>query len=184
MRGPRHHQLGNAVRRRKFRVVIEESARHVVQRPVESRIRGLGGRRFGRGLRDLGPDNLVRMLKLLTMSSADFLDEWFESGLLKAPMSVSGIIGTMLGVRTPGKRGYAQFHVDLDASRQAAQAAGVGVWNVDSIAQLHLESLDVFLGEVSQWSGGRDAIADEEIFVDRANSFDFVSSVDWASTPG
>ncbi len=40
--------------------------------------------------------------KLMTMSSVDFLDEWFESEILKAPMSVSGIIGTFLGVRSPG----------------------------------------------------------------------------------
>jgi phytoene dehydrogenase-like protein len=40
--------------------------------------------------------------KLLTMSSADFLDLWFESDILKGPMSVSGIIGTFLGVRSPG----------------------------------------------------------------------------------
>jgi phytoene dehydrogenase-like protein len=36
------------------------------------------------------------------MSAADFLDMWFESDVLKAPMSVSGIIGTFLGVRSPG----------------------------------------------------------------------------------
>ena len=40
--------------------------------------------------------------KLVTMSAADFLDEFFESDVLKAPMSVSGIIGTFLGVRSPG----------------------------------------------------------------------------------
>ena len=36
------------------------------------------------------------------MSAVDFLDEWFECEELKAPMSVSGIIGTFLGVRSPG----------------------------------------------------------------------------------
>ena len=41
-------------------------------------------------------------MKLLTMSAVDFLDEWFESPELKAPMAVSGIIGTFLGVRSPG----------------------------------------------------------------------------------
>jgi phytoene dehydrogenase-like protein len=39
---------------------------------------------------------------MLTMSAVDFLDMWFESPVLKSPMSVSGIIGTMLGVRSPG----------------------------------------------------------------------------------
>ncbi|MGB3562018.1 MAG: NAD(P)/FAD-dependent oxidoreductase, partial [Thermoanaerobaculia bacterium] len=40
--------------------------------------------------------------KLMTMSAVDFLDRWFESDVLKAPMSCSGIIGTFLGVRSPG----------------------------------------------------------------------------------
>jgi len=38
----------------------------------------------------------------VTMSALDFLDQWFESDVLKAPMSVSGIIGTFQGVRSPG----------------------------------------------------------------------------------
>jgi phytoene dehydrogenase-like protein len=40
--------------------------------------------------------------KLLTMSSADYLDTWFEAEALKATKSASGIIGTMLGPRSPG----------------------------------------------------------------------------------
>jgi phytoene dehydrogenase-like protein len=42
------------------------------------------------------------MTKLMTMSSADFLDEWFETEVLKATMSASGIIGTFMGPRSPG----------------------------------------------------------------------------------
>jgi phytoene dehydrogenase-like protein len=38
----------------------------------------------------------------MTMSSADFLDEWFETDVLKATMSASGIIGTFMGPRSPG----------------------------------------------------------------------------------
>jgi phytoene dehydrogenase-like protein len=41
-------------------------------------------------------------LQLLTMSAADFLDQWFETDVLKATMGASGIIGTFLGVRSPG----------------------------------------------------------------------------------
>jgi len=39
---------------------------------------------------------------LMTMSAVDFLDRWFETDVLKATMSASGIIGTFLGVRSPG----------------------------------------------------------------------------------
>src|SRR5439155_24489342 len=41
-------------------------------------------------------------LQLMTMSAADFLDQWFETDVLKATMAASGIIGTFLGVRSPG----------------------------------------------------------------------------------
>jgi phytoene dehydrogenase-like protein len=41
-------------------------------------------------------------LQLLTMSAVDFLDQWFETDPLKATMAASGIIGTSLGVRSPG----------------------------------------------------------------------------------
>src|SRR5499426_3063987 len=41
-------------------------------------------------------------IQLMTMSAVDFLDQWFETDVLKATMSASGIIGTFLGVRSPG----------------------------------------------------------------------------------
>ncbi|HKW13783.1 MAG TPA: NAD(P)/FAD-dependent oxidoreductase [Candidatus Krumholzibacteria bacterium] len=53
-------------------------------------------------LRDLGPDMMELHAQLLTMSGVDFLKMWFESDALLAPMSCSGIIGTFLGVRSPG----------------------------------------------------------------------------------
>ena len=58
--------------------------------------------RLGKAFKDLGPDLLHLNTKLVTMSALDFLDQWFESDVLKAPMSVSGIIGTFQGVRSPG----------------------------------------------------------------------------------
>jgi len=58
--------------------------------------------RMGKVFKNLGTELLHMNTKLLTMSSADFLDLWFESEILKGPMAVSGIIGTFLGVRSPG----------------------------------------------------------------------------------
>ena len=57
---------------------------------------------LGRRFRDLpGPDR-YNQVQLMTMSATDFLDQWFETDVLKATMSASGIIGTFLGVRSPG----------------------------------------------------------------------------------
>jgi len=58
--------------------------------------------RLGKAMRDGGRDAVNMNLKLMTMSSVDFLDQWFESDVLKAPMAVSGIIGTYQGVHSPG----------------------------------------------------------------------------------
>jgi phytoene dehydrogenase-like protein len=52
-----------------------------------------------RTLPDLDRHN---QLQLLTLSAIDFLDQWFDTDVLKATMSASGIIGTFLGVRSPG----------------------------------------------------------------------------------
>ncbi len=50
----------------------------------------------------LSADDRYNLVQLMTMSAADFLDQWFETDVLKATMSASGIIGTFLGVRSPG----------------------------------------------------------------------------------
>ena len=58
--------------------------------------------RLGKHFRDLGEKDLHALVKLMTMSSADYLREWFESEALVAAKSASGIIGTFLGPRSPG----------------------------------------------------------------------------------
>jgi phytoene dehydrogenase-like protein len=62
----------------------------------------LGMARLGRYFRSMKKEHFYRLNKLLTMSSGDFLDEWFETEALKATKSASGIIGTLLGPRSPG----------------------------------------------------------------------------------
>jgi len=52
--------------------------------------------------RSLSSDERYTLIQLMTMSAADFLDQWFETDVLKATMSASGIIGTFLGIRSPG----------------------------------------------------------------------------------
>ncbi len=65
--------------------------------------------RLGKHFRSMNPRQFHALYKLMTMSSADFLDEWFESDVLKATRSASGIIGTFMGPRTPGSA-YVLLH--------------------------------------------------------------------------
>jgi len=57
---------------------------------------------LGRRFQGMNVEDKYNQVQLMTMSAADFLDQWFETGVLKATMSASGIIGTFLGVRSPG----------------------------------------------------------------------------------
>ncbi len=65
--------------------------------------------RLGRHFRGLGAERFHALYKLMTMSGADYLDEWFEFDALKATKSASGIIGTFLGPRSPGSA-YVLLH--------------------------------------------------------------------------
>jgi len=57
---------------------------------------------LGRRFKALPYEDRYNLVQLMTMSAADFLDQWFETPALKGTMSASGIIGTFLGVRSPG----------------------------------------------------------------------------------
>src|SRR5687767_8428894 len=57
---------------------------------------------LGRRFQSLSDQDKYNQVQLMTMSAVDFLDQWFETDVLKATMSASGIIGTFLGVRSPG----------------------------------------------------------------------------------
>jgi len=74
--------------------------------------------RFARNARNLDAAGLELHWKMLTMSAVDFLSEWFRSEHLIAPMAISGIIGTFLGVRSPGTAYVLLHHYmgELDGS--------------------------------------------------------------------
>jgi phytoene dehydrogenase-like protein len=57
---------------------------------------------LARRFQKLPYEDRYNQIQLLTMSAVDFLDQWFETDVLKATMCASGIIGTFLGVRSPG----------------------------------------------------------------------------------
>ncbi|MBR0557913.1 NAD(P)/FAD-dependent oxidoreductase [Ciceribacter sp. L1K23] len=55
-------------------------------------------KRFG----EFSPAEMARTLRFWTMSISDFLDEYFETDVIKAYLALSGIIGTALGPMSPG----------------------------------------------------------------------------------
>jgi phytoene dehydrogenase-like protein len=63
-------------------------------------------------------------VQLMTMSAADFLDQWFETNPLKATMAASGIIGTYQGIRSPGTA-YVLLHHYMGEIDGAFRAWGI-----------------------------------------------------------
>ena len=59
---------------------------------------------IGRRFQGLTSEDKYNQVQLMTMSAIDFLDQWFETDVLKATMSASGIIGTFLGRAFAGNR--------------------------------------------------------------------------------
>jgi phytoene dehydrogenase-like protein len=82
----------------------------------------LGG--LARAFQQLPERQQAVFVQLMTMSAADFLDQWFETDPLKATMSASGIIGTYLGVRSPGTA-YVLLHHYMGEIDGAFRAWGI-----------------------------------------------------------
>ena len=87
-------------------------------------------RDFGRHLKGLGKNTFHHLTKIMTMSVDDFVSEYFECDVIKAMHSMSGIIGTMLGPKSPGTAYVLLHHFmgELDGAFTAwgTQKGGTG----------------------------------------------------------
>ena len=79
---------------------------------------------LAKGFKDLPTRLQTTFIQLMTMSAADFLDQWFETEPLKATMSASGIIGTFQGPRSPGTA-YVLLHHYMGEIDGAFRAWGI-----------------------------------------------------------
>ena len=72
----------------------------------------------------LGESEIYEYVRFFTMSAAEFLEDYFENDLIKAAMASPGIIGTALGVYSPGSSYILLHHVmgDVDGS--------IGAWGL------------------------------------------------------
>jgi len=85
---------------------------------------------LGKLMRSIGKKKFHWVHKIMTMSAYDFLSEWFETDVLIAALAQVGIIGTMLGIKSPGTA-YVLLHyylgeVDGEVSEWATQVGGTG----------------------------------------------------------
>jgi phytoene dehydrogenase-like protein len=115
---------------------------------------------LGNRFRALPDGDRYNQIQLMTMSAIDFLDQWFETDVLKATMSASGIIGTFQGVRSPGTAYVLLHHYmgEIDgafrswgfarggtgaissAIAAAAREAGVEIRTETSVARINIRN--------------------------------------------
>jgi phytoene dehydrogenase-like protein len=103
--------------------------------PTTWKFRDLNGLlKLSKHMLGLSNDDFYMLSKLMTMSAADFLEEWFESDPLKATLSASGIIGTNLGPRSPGTA-YVLLHHYMGEVDGVARAWGFQKGGTGAIAE-------------------------------------------------
>jgi len=89
---------------------------------------------MGKELMNLGEDVIYDTMRFYTMSISDFLDEYFESPLVKASHAGSGIIGSALGVMSPGTA-YVLLHHAMGAVDGSMGAWGYARGGMGAIAK-------------------------------------------------
>ena len=107
---------------------------------------------IGRKLFDMPEEDIYAMIRFWTMSISDFLDEYFETPVIKAYLAVSSIIGTALGPMSPGSAYVLLHHYmgDVDGN--------IGAWGyarggMGSITKALMASFLAAGGEVRTGSG-------------------------------
>jgi phytoene dehydrogenase-like protein len=107
---------------------------------------------LARKVGEMSERQIAETIRVWTMPIADFLDEYFESPVIKAYMAVSAIIGTALGPMSPGSAYVLLHHYmgDVDGN--------IGAWGfarggMGAITQALAASLTAAGGEIRTGSG-------------------------------
>ena len=136
---------------------------------LASHFSGLGDRRFH------------ELARLMTASASDYLDRWFETDALKATMAASGIIGTFLGISSPGTA-YVLLHHYMGEIDGASRSWGFQRGGMGAVAETLANAARSFGAEIRTnagverilTSGGRAAgvvlEGGEEVFADQVGS--------------
>ncbi len=109
-------------------------------------------RTYNLGLKEIG-----ETMRFWPMSVGDFLDEYFESDIIKATYAGSGIIGTGLGVYSPGTA-YVLLHHYMGDVDGAIGSWGFSRGGMGSITKALAASFAASGGEIRSGSGVSDII--------------------------
>ena len=117
--------------------------------PVEVLTRALG-------LRSLGSHDMIELLRVAPMPVGDFLNEYFESDLIKGALSIDAVFGTFTAPRSPGTTMNLLMHESLagqsikggslaltEALTNRASALGVQVRCGNAVTKILIENKTV-----------------------------------------
>jgi phytoene dehydrogenase-like protein len=106
----------------------------------------------GLRVRRLGRRDLFELFRLTPMCVADWLEEWFETDLLKAGLALPAVAGTFMAPRSPGSNATlllregvagagieAGAHTLIEALQRAAEATGVEVRTGARVSSIRVE---------------------------------------------
>lgn len=105
----------------------------------------------------LGEDKLYLLAKLMTMSAADFVAQWFESEPLRATLAASGIIGTFMGPRSPGSA-YVLLHHYMGEIDGAFRAWGFHKGGTGGLADVLARAAASFGAEIKVNAGVQEVV--------------------------
>ena len=100
----------------------------------------------------LGEKQLYEYVRFFTMSAAEFLEDYFENELIKGAMASPGIIGTALGVYSPGSAYILLHHVMGDVDGNIG-AWGLARGGMGAISKALASSFQSFGGEIRTEAG-------------------------------
>ena len=121
--------------------------------PVSLKIRDVRELIFlGKQMWNLGEREIYEYVRFFTMSAAEYLDDYFENSLVKASMATPGIIGTALGVESPGSAYILLHHVMGDVDGNIG-AWGLARGGMGAISQAIANAFQSFGGEVRTEAG-------------------------------
>jgi phytoene dehydrogenase-like protein len=79
---------------------------------------------LGRRVRGMGKTDMIELLRILPMSVAELLDDWFETDVLKGAIGAGGITGIFQGPRSAGTA-FVMLHHQVGAREGAFRSGGL-----------------------------------------------------------
>jgi phytoene dehydrogenase-like protein len=95
----------------------------------------------------LGEKEMYEFLRILPMSAADLLNEWFESDLLKAALAGNAMLGSFVGPRQQGTA-FNLLHQQIDGSERTLPTAGFVCGGLASLPQALARAAQQFGAEI------------------------------------